>query len=119
LNIILSFTPTSSMFILPFRFSTKTLDTVHPAWRFHANIIWRVLITMLLTMHFYQPPTTSCLLCPHKFLSKYKYFYKIELKTHSSLFPQICKTFRNRPLIKTPVPKRQKMHLSAWVQSVV
>lgn len=119
LNIILSFTPTSSMFILPFRFSTKTLDTVHPAWRFHTNNIWRVLITMLLTTHFSQPPTTSYLSCPHKFLSKYRHFYKIESKTHSILFPQISKPFRNRPLIKTPVPKREKMHLSAWVQSVV
>jgi len=63
---------------------------------------------MLLTMHFSQPPTTSYLLCPHKFLSKYRYFYKIESKTHNILFPQISKPFRNRPLIKTPVPKREK-----------
>jgi hypothetical protein len=55
----------------------------------------------------------------HTFLSKYRHFYKTESKTHSILFPLICKTFRNRPLIKTPVPKREKMHLSSWVQSVV
>jgi hypothetical protein len=70
LNIILSFTPTSSMFILPFRFSTKTLDTFHPTWRIHANSIWRVIIFL---SRLYCLP-----LVPHKFLSKYRHFYKIE-----------------------------------------